>query len=338
MKIARALIFGRKTGLETVATGMRNNSTFVGDVSEEGVLGQNRPDITPGFIAWVSIVVRTKGLSVYSSGINLTYSQARYILSNDTEFTSTGIGANSGFLYFDDFNDYKKIIIENIHNQWYSNLMGVWIAEVYNIKASDAQQQPGPEVTHSHRRQGVTEIMAAIAGRTQNAVDSETDSGDGNGDEHTSGFGQHTQPIHTSNYNAEEDKSDSNDSNHDMYSMRIPSRAQSSGLEDLDLSEIDMESLKITSTPILPSTVSSSSQRMQSPAPIATSSTAVGDTATINFLAGTKKSSVTRGKAATTKTQRHDTVSESASEPAKTGNVITRRTTRNTAGKRKAKY
>jgi len=274
---------------------------------------------------------------VYFNGINLIYSQARYILSNDTEFTSTGISSNSGFLYFDDFNDYKKIIIENIHNQWYSNLMDVWIAEVYNIKALDSQQQPGPEVIRSHRRQGVTEIMAAIAGRTENTVDSETDSGD-NGNKHTSGFGQHAQPMHTSNYNAEDDKSDSNDSNHDMYGMRIPSQAQSSSLEDSDLSETDMESLKITSTPILPSTVSSSSRRIESPAPIATSSTAVGDMATINSLAAMKKSLVPRGKAATTKTQRHDTVSEPASEPAKTGNIIACRTTRNTAGKRKAKY
>lgn len=73
-------------------------------------------------------------LTLYGNLIQLI--KARFILSDDTEFTSTGQGAKTGINYMADFEMYKKVIIEGhkLRPTWYENLMKKWNTELFGAQ------------------------------------------------------------------------------------------------------------------------------------------------------------------------------------------------------------
>ncbi|KIM38670.1 hypothetical protein M413DRAFT_29914 [Hebeloma cylindrosporum] len=151
-EVSRITLYGPKSGKIVGGGSLQANSPYARE--DRGVR------VTPGLIAWAAIM-------------------SRFLLSNDTEFTSTGVEANSGHLYRADFDRYKKIIIDSHEENpaWYAKLMKIWTYELFSAKkhALNEGQQNGDSGEDFDVGNEVDDIMQQMRGENLTSSESESE-------------------------------------------------------------------------------------------------------------------------------------------------------------------
>ena len=92
--------------------------------------------------------------------------KARFLLSDDTEFSGTGMGAKSRFNYLNDGEYYKRILVDFRESQpdWIDRLYKKWNNDIFpNVDAAAAQDPvPADQVPSDHDVDELRELRSAM--------------------------------------------------------------------------------------------------------------------------------------------------------------------------------